>query len=252
MNKRVVFATAAFLAGGLPPAQPVAQPQQPTIIHRRTPPPARVIEPAPATIPLPNPNTPLGLALAQKCSTGYPDGAGEPIELVVPGPKGDMKLDGCYRGRGQLSCEFDVLKQEATSLMDGYRHIVETNYPEIQDVSAMCTIQAANLSNDLQRAREFAERFTALKAEYDSRSACAARVVESLKQATLNDLSQAPNLLKSILDSMDAEMKQAGDTMAQVSAFAESMAVSQRAMGTLGKVHRAVCMMAAPKPPKTQ
>jgi hypothetical protein len=192
-------------------------------------------------VPITNSNSPLGSALAHQCSTENESG-----ELVLPGAKGEIKLDRCYRGRDQLACEFNFLKTEAKSLIEKYRRIIETNYPQVQDIASMCSIQSDSLTNDLQNAREFAERFGALKSEYGSRLACAARVEESLKGVALTDLSQAPNLLKSILDSMDSEMKEVSDLQTQISEFAEKMSLSQRAIATLSKVHRAVCMTSAP------
>lgn len=210
---------------------------QPAPAARAAPPVAVV----PVAIPAANPNSPLASAVSHQCATGN-----EPVEFVVPGAKGDIKLDRCYHGRDQLACEFNALKAEAKSLLENYRRIVSTNYPEVQDIGGMCGIQFEMLTADIQSAREFSERFRALKAEYEARSSCAIRVEQSLKEVTLNDLAQAPNLLKSILDSMDADMKAVAEMQAQISDFADKMGASQRAMGTLQKVHRAVCMTAGP------
>jgi predicted XRE-type DNA-binding protein len=45
---------------------------------------------------------------------------------------------------------------------------------------------------------------------------------------------------------MDSEMKEVSDLQTQISEFAEKMSLSQRAIATLSKVHRAVCMTSAP------
>jgi hypothetical protein len=140
-----------------------------------------------------------------------------------------------------LSCELSVLAAESKALLENYRSVVETNYPEIQDIRGMCSIQFEKLANDLQKAMEFSERFQQVKIEYAARSGCARKLSQSLKELTLNNLPQAPNLLKSILDSMDAEMKAVFDAETQVSVFADKMAASQQAMDTLQKVHRVVC-----------
>ena len=220
---------------------------EPAARHRRVAQPApaaRAAPPAavvPVAMPAANPSSPLANAVSHQCATGN-----EPVEFVVPGAKGDIKLDRCYRGRDQLACEFNALKAEAKSLLENYRRIVSTNYPEVQDIGGMCGIQFDTLTADIQSAREFSERFKALKAEYEARSSCAVRIEQSLKEVTLNDLAQAPNLLKSILDSMDAEMKAVSEMQAQIADFAEKMGASQRAMGTLQKVHRAVCLTSGP------
>ena len=110
-------AAVALMLGAVVCGETQAQTQLPTVKQRRVTQPAPVIRPAPAVpifpvaIPETDPNTPLGLAMAQNCATGYP----QTTELVLPGANGDIKLDRCYGGREQLSCEFSVLKTEANS-----------------------------------------------------------------------------------------------------------------------------------------
>jgi hypothetical protein len=193
-------------------------------------------------LPAANPNSGLGLAISQQCSA-----ANDPTEFSLPGAKGDIKLDRCYRGRDQLGCEFKLLVGEAKSLLEDYKRIVDRNYPDIQDMRALCGTDAGTLAIDIEKAREFADRFKDLKTEYEARSGCARRVGQSLKDVTLADLTQAPNLLKSIMDNLDSDMKAVSDAEGQAAEFAEKMAASQRAMTTLQKVHRAVCAAAAPK-----
>jgi len=243
-------ATACLLLGaifsGESQAQSNAPAQQTPAKPRKLAQPPPAVRPAtvvlvPAAVPVTSPDSPLKNALSHQCSTGS-----DPTEFVVPGAKGDIKLDRCYRGRDQLTCEFTALATEAKSLLETYRHIIETKYPEIQDVGGMCKIQPDILTNDIQGAKEFADRFKALKAEYEARSECARRIEQSFQDVTLADLAQAPNLLKSILDNLEAEIKAVSDVQGQISEFAEKMASSQRAMGTLQKVHRAVCMTSAP------
>ena len=251
---RFTLATACLFFGAIWPGESRAQSdnpaglQYPPAKHRKVTQPAPTIRPVPAAtavglaaMPLANPISPLGNAVEHQCSRGS-----DPSEFVVPGAKGDIKLDRCYRGRDQLVCEFSALTAEAKSLLENYRQIVATNYPEIQDIGGMCQIQSDSLANDIQGAKDFADRFKALKSEYDARSACARRIEQSFKEVTLSDLAQAPNLLKSILDNLEAEIKVVSDMQGQISEFAEKMASSQRAMGTLLKVHRAVCMTDAP------
>jgi hypothetical protein len=196
----------------------------------------------PIALPATNPNSGLGLAISQQCST-----SNDPTEFALPGARGDVKLDRCYRGRDQLSCEFNLLIGEAKSILENYKRIVDAHYPDIQDMRALCGIDAGTLAIDVEKAREFAERFKDLKAQYEARSGCARRVGQSLKEVTLADLTQASNLLKSIMDNLDAELKAVADVEGQVAEFGEKMAVSQRAMITLQKVHQVICSAGAPK-----
>jgi putative sterol carrier protein len=140
-----------------------------------------------------------------------------------------------------LSCEFNALTAEATSLFQNYQRIVGTDYANVSEIGGMCRIQANALSDDLVKTQEFAERFQAFKAEYQARSSCAARVEQSLWQVTLTDLPHAPDLLKSIIDSFEGEIRAASALEAQITKFAKQMISSQKAITTIQKVHRAVC-----------
>ena len=101
-------------------------------------------------------------------------------DLILPGAKGDLKLDRCYRGRDHLVCSFNALLKEAKSLLEDYRKIVEARYPEVSNVGAICNIKPDNLAVDMQNATDFANRFKALKADYDTRINCANKVGQSL------------------------------------------------------------------------
>src|SRR5437763_14836236 len=78
-------AAVALMFGALGCGETQAQMQLPTVKQRRITQPAPVIRSAPGipsfpvAIPETDPNTPLGLAMAQNCSTGYP----QPNELVL-------------------------------------------------------------------------------------------------------------------------------------------------------------------------
>src|SRR5262249_10291581 len=96
-------ATACLLLGaifsGESQAQSNAPAQQTPAKPRKLTQPAPPIPPTtvvlvPAAVPVTSPDSPLKNALSQQCSTGS-----DPTEFVVPGAKGDIKLDRCYRGR---------------------------------------------------------------------------------------------------------------------------------------------------------
>jgi hypothetical protein len=196
-------------------------------------------EPSPSTpiaLPVINPSSALGSALAS-CETGA-----EASELSLPGAKGEIKLDRCYRGRDQLVCQFNALMAEANSLLDNYRKIVDANYPEVRDVGGICSIKPDTLANDLQNATEFANRFKAVKAEYEARVNCANRIEQSLKDVTLTDMTQAQSLVKSMIDTVEGDVKGVSAIQGKLSGLAERIDSSQKAMAPLQKIHRAMCM----------
>jgi hypothetical protein len=205
-------------------------PQEPTDPRK----PGRASEqpPAPALTPVALPpsegaagNGPLGSTLAA-C-----DKVVESSEaLALPGARGEIKLDRCYRGRDHLVCSLSVLLKEAKALLQDYGKIIEANYPNVGDVKGVCGIRPDNLATDLQNASTFTARFKALKAEYDARMSCTSRIEQSLRDVSLPDMARAP------------DMKGVSAAQAQVSELAEKIEYSQKAMVTIRKIHRTMCM----------
>jgi hypothetical protein len=190
----------------------------------------------PVALPVTNPSSALGSALAS-C-----DKASEGLEaLALPGARGEVKLDRCYRGRDHLVCSFNALLTEAKSLLESHKRIVDANYPNVTNVEAVCSIKPDNLATDLEGATDFSARFKALKAEYDARSGCASRVQQSFRDVTLPDMAQAPGILKSMIDTIEADMKGISGLQAQVAGLAEKIDASQKAMSTIQKIHRTMC-----------
>jgi hypothetical protein len=189
------------------------------------------------TIGLPpaDPTSALGSEL-ESCDKA--DGV-EPVSL--PGAKGEIKLDRCYRGRDQLVCSFRALSSEAKTLLENYRNIVEANYPELGSVDDVCRIQPHSLATDLKNAADFTGRFKALKAEYDARVNCANKVGQSLRDVSLPDMTQAPAMLKSMIDSIEGDINGVSATQAQLVEFAERINSSHKALVTIQKIHQTMC-----------
>jgi hypothetical protein len=80
---------------------------------------------------------------------------------------------------------------------------VEAHYPDVNNIDGICSIKPNNLATDLQQAIDFNNRFKALKAEYSVRTSCASKIGQSLKDVTLRDMAQAPEILKSMIDSIE-------------------------------------------------
>jgi hypothetical protein len=96
--------------------------------------------------------------------------------IALPGVKGDLKLDKCYRGRDHLVCNLNVLAKEATALSQEFSKIIDAGYPDLGTISAVCAIKPDNLGSDKSRAAEFTNRFRALKAAYTARMSCMGRI----------------------------------------------------------------------------
>jgi hypothetical protein len=191
----------------------------------------------PVALPVTNPASALGNALVScdKEAEGF-----EPVSL--PGARGEIKLDRCYRGRDHLVCSFRALLSEAKSLLENYRKISDANYPELGNVDDVCKKTPDNLATDLQNATEFADRFKELKAEYDAHSTCANRIQQLIRDITLPDMTQAPEIMKSMIDAIEGDIKGVSAAQAQLVEFAGRMNTSQKAIITIQKIHRTMCV----------
>jgi hypothetical protein len=190
----------------------------------------------PITFPATDPSSALGQALAS-CEP-----KADASELSLPAVRGEIKLDRCYRGRDHLVCQLNALTAEAKSLLENYRRIVDANYPEARDVNGICSINPNALDSDLQNATEFETRWKALKAEYEPRSACANRIHQSLTQVAFPDMTQGPSLVKSMADTLDGDLKGVSEVQSKLSELAEKVVYSHKAIATLQKIHRAMCL----------
>ena len=94
----------------------------------------------------------------------------------------------------------------------------------------------------MQSAMDFANRFKVLKAEYDTRVACATKVGETFKDVTLPEMAQAPQLLKSMIDALDAEIRSVSVEEAKVVELSQKIDTSQKAMITIQKLRRLICI----------
>jgi hypothetical protein len=190
----------------------------------------------PVAIPVVDPHTVFGSALAS-C-----DKLAEASEApALPGSRGEVKLDRCYRGRDHFVCSFNALMAEASSLLENYTKITNTNYPELSNLEDICRIKPETLAIDLQSATDFNTRFKEVKAQYVARLGCASSIQQSFRDVTLSDMAQAPDLLKSMIDTIEGDMKGVVAVQAQVAGLAEKIDASQKAMNTIQKVHRSMC-----------
>ncbi|MGB5086635.1 MAG: hypothetical protein WBO09_19035 [Methylocystis silviterrae] len=182
------------------------------------------------------------LAACEKDSSGT---AG----LTLPGAKGAIRLDSCYRGREQFVCSLNTLLDEAKKLNSDFGHIIEAKYPAVGSVDAICRIRPDALSADLTKAGTFAARFKDLRTEYDRRISCAMKVEQNLKQVNLGDMPHSADILKSMNDTLEADLKDVAATRQQIFDLNEKMQASQKAIVTIEKLRPTMCLStSAPKP----
>jgi hypothetical protein len=187
-----------------------------------------------------DPASPFGGALAS-CDKGVAE-----EDFGLPGLKGEVKLDRCYRGRKQLVCRFDAVLAEGKSLTDEFTRIVEQRYPEVNNLEEICKLDFDALVKDSTESAEFGKRFAAERSEYDARAACANKVKQSVQDVTLPDLVQAPEVIKSLIEAVDNEVNRVSVVQEQVSGLAAKIDASQRSIAVLQKIHRAMCLKSKP------
>jgi hypothetical protein len=173
--------------------------------------------------------------------------------LTLPGPKGEITLDRCYKGRAHLACVFTTLSTEASSLTNTYAKIVDANYPEINSVDGVCKLAPETLASNIVGSEEFARRFRELKSQYAAAASCAGNVELAFKNVALTDMMQAPEILKSMTASIDGDIAKISEVDKQISDLAEKMEASKKAMKTITKIYHTMCLQgerAAEKPGK--
>jgi hypothetical protein len=72
--------------------------------------------------------------------------------------------------------------------------------------------------------------FKELKSQYEAATNCAHNVEEGFKNVTLVDMAQAPEVLKSMIASIDGDVAKASAAHTQISDLAQRMELANRAM----------------------
>lgn len=227
-----LFATTAIISGAM--TVEVSAQAGPGAYSRAR---ARQVVRPDAPLEAPNAGSAFGSALIA-CDK---DAQAAADQIALPGLKGDLKLDKCYRGRDHLMCNLNVLTKEATFLSQEFGQIIEAGYPDKGNIGAVCAIKPEGLGSDMKRANEFTNRYRALKAAYTARMSCTGRIQQQLREVTLPDMTQAPDVLKSIVDSIEGDSKDLVALQVQVGDLASKIDASEKAMATIQKVYVAVC-----------
>jgi len=183
------------------------------------------------------PTSPLGQALAS-CDKD----AAVQETFALPGLKGEVTLDRCYKGHGQLICVFDALITEAKSLTASYMPIVDAKYPDFNTVENICQIKPDTLASHMAGAEDFNNRFAVLKSKYESASKCAINVKQAFRDVVLSDMTQPPELLKSMTESIEGDVARVSDVENQAVDLAAKVEAAKKAMKTIEKIHRAMCV----------
>ena len=163
---------------------------------------------------LPSPAIDKASALGQAVATCNQDAPGQET-FTLPGLKGEITLDRCYKGT--------ALSTEAKSLTGTYTKIVDAKYPDLNTVDGVCQVNLQTLAADIAGSEDFARRFKELKSQYETATKCAGNVEQAFKDVSLTDMTQAPDILKSMTASMDGDIAKISKVNEQISDLSAKM-----------------------------
>jgi hypothetical protein len=191
-------------------------------------------------VPLPSPAIDNASALGQALAACN-QGVAVQEAFTLPGLKGEVTLDRCYKGRAHEICVFTALSTEAKSLTGTYTKIVDANYPDLNTVGGICQISAQTLATDIVGSEDFAKRFKELKSQYEAATKCAGSVEQAFKDASLADMAQAPKILNSMMASIEGDVAKISKVYEQISDLSTKMELANKAMKMVTKLHHAMC-----------
>jgi hypothetical protein len=192
-------------------------------------------------VALPSPAIDKTSALGQALAACNQDAAVQE-SFTLPGLKGEVALDRCYKGRAHLICVFAALSTEAKSLTGAYTKIVDAKYPDLNTVDGVCQVSLQTLAADIAGSEDFSRRFKELKSQYEAATKCAGNVEQAFKDVSLADMTQAPEILKSMTASIDGDIAKISKVHEQTSDLSAKMELANKAMKAVTKIHHAICM----------
>jgi len=191
----------------------------------------------PRQIPAPTTATPLESATpTSSCDQQFPK-----TELVLPGPKGPIKLDSCYRGREHFICSVKAIIVESQKLRSEYDTIVQANYPSFKTIDPVCKLSAEGVATDIQLVNDFFPRFRAVKSAFERQANCAVSMGRTIKELNLSTMANGADIAKSMMDAIDGDMKLVPDERQTSSDLAETIESARKALDSIEKLHAAMC-----------
>jgi hypothetical protein len=162
-----------------------------------------------------------------------------PIKL--PGAKGAIELNQCYRGREHLSCMVAALLAEANSIKQDYADIVSMDYPNLKTLDSICQITPDRLAEHSQALQTFRERWALQRKEYAARLECTNSVEDSLRNMSLADMSYEADLVKSMVESFRDEFIQVSMAQKDVLNIGDQMNAAEKAIEDIIQIRSGMC-----------
>lgn len=167
-------------------------------------------------------------------------------EFTLPGAKGALKLDSCYRGRDHFICSVKAINTESQKLTAEYNKIVESNYPGVSNIEPICALTTEAVAGDIKQVNDFFPRFNALRAAYERQVNCAISMEKSFKEANLSNLPNAADVVKSMGDAVQSDMKDVATERQKAFELGDKIESAQKSLAVIDKIHAAMCVANSP------
>jgi hypothetical protein len=198
------------------PAAPAARPTAPTPLESATP--------------------------TASCDQQFPK-----ADLALPGPKGMVKLDSCYRGREHFICSVNAIMAESQKLRSEYDPIVMMNYPSFKTIEPVCKLSPEGVATDIQLVNDFFPRFRAVKSAFERQANCAVSMGRTINELNLSAMANGADIARSMMEAIDGDMKHVSDERQNSSDLAETIESARKALDAIEKLHAAICPAAQTK-----
>jgi hypothetical protein len=190
-------------------------------------------------IPIARPTTatpPEAATPTASCDQQFPK-----TELVLPGPKGVVKLDSCYRGREHFICSVNAIVAESQKLRAEYEKIVQMNYPSFKTIEPVCKLSTESVATDIQLVNDFFPRFRAVKTAFERQANCAVSMGRTIKELNLSSMANGADIVRSMMEAIDGDMKQVPDERQTSADLSDTMEAARKALDSIDKLHAAMC-----------
>jgi len=162
-------------------------------------------------------------------------------DLVLPGLKGSIKLDSCYRGREHFVCSVNAIVAESQKLKSEYEKIVQMNYPSFKTIDPVCRLSSEGVATDIHLVNDFFPRFRAVKSAFDRQANCAVTIGRTIKELNLANLTNGADIVRSMSDAIDRDMTHVPDERQNSADLAETIASARKSLDAIEKLHAAMC-----------
>jgi tetratricopeptide (TPR) repeat protein len=163
------------------------------------------------------------------------------VPIKLPGAKGAIELNRCYRGREHLSCMVAALLAEASSIKQDYADIVAADYPDLKSLDSICQLSPEKLVEHNKALQTFRDRWALLRKEYAARLDCTNTVEDALRNLSLADMSYGADLVKSMVESLRNELTQVSMAQKDVLNLDDKMNAAQKAIENIQQIRGGVC-----------